>query len=135
MSEPRAIVPDKGIRPGLNATGVEIAKSVCVQLESSGEVDTIALPAAGGPIYGVTAEVIPVTSPNTRGDVQVDGRAVVLVGAGGVTQGDALQATATGAVILAAAADIVIGVALTTAADTEFAEVELVGAAQGRIVP
>ena len=46
MAEPRAIVPEKAIRPGLNSTGSDIAKHVCVVLAADGDPPTIELSAA-----------------------------------------------------------------------------------------
>ena len=145
MAEPRAIVPEKGIRPGLNGTGADLAKYVAVQVDPAGQDDppNIVLPGAGEKIYGVVvasqvrAGVTPdVGIPDGQiGDVQVEGRVPMLVGAGGVTIGDDLAVTAAGAVVTAATGNVVIGKALTTAAAAEFAEVELVGAAQSFIAP
>lgn len=146
MAEPRAIVPEKGIRPGRNSTGADLAKHVAVALDPAGGDDPpdIELPqGAGVKIYGVVvsstvrANVSPdVGIPNGQiGDVQVEGRVPCLVGAGGVTIGDDLAVTVAGAVVTAAAGNIVVGKALTTAAAGEFTEMELVGAAQSIVTP
>lgn len=135
MAEPRAIVPEKGIRPGLNSTGSAIAKHVFVALGADGDPPTVVLPTAGLQAYGVVVAsqvrvdvAVDVGIPDGQiGDIQVEGRVPCLVGAGGVAVGNLLQVTATGAVIVAAAADFVVGKALTDAADTEFVEVELAG--------
>lgn len=139
MAEPRAIVPEKGIRPGLNSTGSDIAENVAVAMAAGGTEDPteIELPGAGAKIYGIvkSGSVVqgganPGIVDGEIGDIQVEGRAVCLVGAGGVTNGDQVAVTATGAVVLAATGNIVVGKAMITAADTEYTEVELVGAAQ-----
>lgn len=144
MPEPRAIVPEKGCRPGLNSTGSDIAQNVAVAMAAGGSEDPteIELPAAGGKIYGIVKSgsvVLGGADPGIKdgeiGDIQVEGRAPCLVGAGGVTNGDDLQVTVAGAVIVAATGDIVIGKAMITAADGDFTEVELVGAAQSFITP
>lgn len=145
MAEPRAIVPEKGIRPGYNGTGSDLAKYVAVAVTAAGQDDPteIELPAAGGKIYGVVVsskvrvDVTPdVGIPNGEvGDIQVEGRVPMLVGTGGVAVGNAVAVDAAGAAVVAASGNIVIGEAVTAAADTEFAEIELVGAAQSRIVP
>lgn len=146
MAEPRAIVPNKGLRPGKNSTGSDIAKHVFVDIDPAGGDDPhdIELPqAAGGTAYGVvvSSKVREGVSPDVGipngeiGDIQVEGFVPCLVGAGGVTQGDALQVTTAGAVITAATGDIVVGIARITAAAGEFTEVELAGPAQSRIIP
>ncbi len=145
MPEPRAIVPEKGIRPGLNGTGGAIAKHVAVTIDPAGGDDppNIILPDAGGKIYGVVVsstvrvDVSPDGGiPDTQiGDIQVEGVVPVLVGAGGVTIDDDLQVTTAGAVITAATGDIVIGKALATVAAAGFVEVQLAGATQSFITP
>lgn len=138
MAEPRAIVPEKGIRPGLNSTGSDIAKHVCVELAADGDPPTIALSTAGGPIYGVVVasqvrvNVTPdVGIPDTEiGDIQVEGRVPILA-AGAIPVGSLVMATATGAVIVATATNTPVGTALTTGVDTEFLEVELAGPGVG----
>jgi len=139
MAEPRAIVPDKGIRPGLNSTGSDIAKCVAVAMAAGGTEDPteIELPAAGGKIYGIVKSGTLTTGiPNGQiGDIQVEGRAPCLVGSGGVTNGDDLAVTTAGAVVVATTGDIVIGKAMITAAAAAYTEVELVGAAQSFITP
>ena len=138
MAEPRAIVPEKGIRPGKNSTGSAIAKHVCVELVADLDPPTIALASAGATIYGVVVsstvrvDVSPdVGIPNGQiGDIQVEGR-VPILSAGAIPIGSSVMATATGAVIVATATNNVIGKALTVGVDTEFLEVELAGPAGG----
>lgn len=144
--EPRSYVPEKGIMPGKNSTGSDIAKFVFVDIDPAGtdDVTEVELPqAAGGTVYGVvvSSKVREGVSPDVGipngevGDIQIRGICPVLVGAGGVTKGAALQVTTAGAVITAASSDIVVGRALTTAGAGEYAEVELAGPALSRIVP
>ncbi len=140
MAEPRAIVPEKGIRPGLNSTGSDIAKHVLVQMAAAGTEDPteIELSDAGGPVFGVVVssqvrvDVTPdVGIPNGQiGDIQVEGRAVILA-AGAIPSGSLVMATATGAVIVATATNTPIGKAVTVGVDTEFLEVELAGPGVG----
>lgn len=138
MAEPRAIVPEKGIRPGLNSTGSDIAKHVCVELGVAGDPPTIALASAGAAIYGVVvssqvrAGVTPdVGIPDTEiGDIQVEGRVPILA-AGAIPVGSLVMATATGAVIVATSTNTPIGTALTTGVNTELLEVELAGPGVG----
>lgn len=134
MGEPTAIVPDKGIRAGYNGTGGDLAVAVFVALEAAATIKgSVELPSAGGPVYGVTMVAIPDTE---RGDVQVEGRAKVTAG-GVIAVGSSVQAATDGHAEAAATGDIVVGVYLgdAAAADGDLIEVELVGAAQGRIVP
>ncbi len=137
MPQPRVIAPDKGFRPGLNESGADIAKSVFVSIDAAGSVpDSVILPTAGGEALGVTAQVLANTTPNSRGDVQIQGRAVVLVGAGGVTAGAEVSADVAGAAVLAGTSGWrILGKAITTAAATEFAEIELATAGLGPTVP
>ena len=147
MAEPRAIVPEKGTRPGKNSTGNDIAKHVFVALDPADTVQDpplVELPqSAGVKAYGVVVSstvrlgVTPdVGIPDGQiGDIQVEGRVPVLVGAGGVTIGDNLAVTTAGAVVLAVTGDVVVAKALTSAGAGEETEAELVGAAQSFIVP
>ncbi len=138
MAEPRSIVPEKGIRPGLNSTGSALAKNVFVALAADGDPPTIELATAGGPVYGVVvaSQVRVNVTPDVGipdgeiGDIQVEGRAVVLA-AGAIPVGSLVMATATGAVIVATSTNTPIGKAVTTGVDTEFLEVELAGPAAG----
>ena len=138
MAEPRAIVPEKGIRPGLNSTGSDIAKHVCVELAADGDPPTIALSSAGASIYGVVVasqvrvNVSPdVGIPDTEiGDIQVEGVAVVLA-AGAIPVGSLVMVTAAGAVIVATATNTPVGKAVSTGVDTELLEVELAGPGVG----
>lgn len=140
MAEPRAIVPEKGIRPGLNSTGSSIAKHVLVQVVAAGTDDPteIELPTAGGPVFGavVASQVRVNVSPDVGipdgeiGDIQVEGRVPVLA-AGAIPIGSLVMATATGAVIVATATNTPIGKALSVGVDTEFLEVELAGPGVG----
>ncbi len=138
MTQARATVPDKGIRSGLNSTGSDIAKNVFVELDADGDPNTIQLPTAGGPAFGVVVasqvrvNVSPdVGIPDTEiGDIQVEGVAVVLA-AGAIPVGSLVMVTAAGAVIVATATNTPVGKAVSTGVDTELLEVELAGPGVG----
>jgi hypothetical protein len=135
MPEPRAIVYDKGIRPGLNSTGADIAKSVFVQLVAAGTEDPnqVQLPSgAGVAIYGVTMGII---KNGQIGDIQVEGRAKLLAGAGGLAVGGKVATTTAGAGVTAATTNIVVAKCVAAAAAASIAEVELVAAAQSQVLP
>lgn len=136
MPEPRRIVPDRGIRPGKNSTGADIAKNVAVQLTPAAASDPnlIRLPnAAGERIFGVTMSVI---KNGQIGDVQCEGRCVLLAGAGGLAVDQKVAVTVAGAGVNAATATHqIIGTCVAAAAAGEYAEVELLGATQGGVVP
>lgn len=135
MPEPRAIVPEKGIRPGRNSTGSDIAKSVAVQLVAAGTEDPnqVQLPSgAGVAIYGVTMGPI---KNGQIGDLQVEGRTRLLAGAGGLAVGNKVAITTAGAGVLAVTGNIVVGICVAAAAAASIAEVELVAAAQSIIAP
>ncbi len=135
MPEPRAIVPEKGIRAGKNSSGADIAKAVFVQLVAAGTEDPnqIQLPAgAGQEVYGVTMNGI---KNGQNGDVQTTGRARVLAGSGGLAVGQKVAATTAGAGVNAVTGNIVVGICAVAAVAGQVAEVELVGAVQSRIVP
>ena len=142
MAEPRAIVPIKGIRPGLNSSGNDLATNVFVQLVPGVGEDPpeIRLPAgAGEPAYGVVfsstvrVDVSPdVGIPDGQiGDIQVDGRAIVLA-SGGIPVGSIVEVTTTGAVIIAfTSGGTPVGKALTAGVDGELFEIELIGPGAG----
>lgn len=122
MAEPTSIVPDKGIRPGYNETGVTIAKNLFVVETAGSAPDSIALGAAGARTKGVTMEEI---LDEERGDVQTEGQAIVTAGAA-ITRGAEVATLATGKARVAITGDIVAGVARSAAAaDGDLFEVEL----------
>lgn len=133
MSEPTAIVPDKGIRAGYNGSGADIGAHLFVALEAAATIrGSIELPgAAGGAGYGVTMEPIIDTE---RGDVQVEGKAIVFAG-GVIAVGADVQVDIDGMVLAAATGDIVVGVYLgiAAAADGDLIEIDLAGPAGARI--
>lgn len=145
MAEPRAIVPEKGVRPVLNGTGSDFAKLIAVTIDSTGGDDppNAILPSAGEKIYGVliSSSVRVDVTPDIGladgriGDVQVEGRVPCLVGTGGVTIDDDLAVDAAGAVVAAASGNVVVGKCMVTAVATDFTEVELSGASQSVILP
>ncbi len=132
MSEPTSIVPDKGIRSGLNQTGGTLLKGTLVVLTTGANDDPyrIAVAGAGAGVLGVLMEDVPNLS---RGDVQVVGKAIVLASAA-VTRGDALASDAAGKAVAAGTGDITIGSSVTTAAALDdLFEVELAGPGGGYI--
>lgn len=135
MPEPRAIVPDKSIRPGRNTSGADIAKGVFVQLVAAGTEDPnqVQLPTgAGGKVYGVTMNGI---KNGSIGDIQIEGRAKLLAGAGGLAVGQDVATTTAGAGVAAATGNIVAAQCVVSAAAGVVAEVELAGPGASRIVP
>lgn len=125
MPEPRAIVNDKGIRPGRNSTGSDIAKAVAVQLVAAGTEDPnqIQLPSgAGVDVYGVTMGII---KNGQIGDLQTEGRVRLLAGAGGLAVGQRVAVTVAGAGVLAVTGNVVIGKCVAAAAAGVVGEVEL----------
>lgn len=123
MSQPRAIVKDQGgIRPGLNSTGVTIAKYRIVK-KATVAVDTItpAVDATALP-YGVTMAAI---LDGYAGDVQVEGRAIVEA-SGPITIGQKITGGTGGKAAVASAANYIIGEAASDAsADGQLFEVDL----------
>ena len=147
MPEPRAVVTEKGIRPGFNGTGVTLLKNRAVVLTVAGADDPpeIEFPTDGGGIYGIVfsggvrvdIETDEFGIPDqTIGDVQIDGVAVMAT-AEDIPVGTEVSSNAVGEAQVAASGHRVIGVALipSTFADDPFTEVELAGIGQGRIIP
>lgn len=121
MPEPRRIVPDGAVRPGLNLSGSAIAANRIVVMGAA--VDQVAQAAAAtAPYYGVTMNAIP---NGITGDVQTKGKAPITSGAA-FAKNVNLMSDATGRAILATAGNNVIGrsVFAATAADQAI-EVEL----------
>jgi CubicO group peptidase (beta-lactamase class C family) len=131
MAQPTAIVPDHGIRPGLNETGTTIAKALVVKRVAGTQADSVALPDAGGPALGVTMQAV---LDDERGDVQVEGMGIVTSGAA-FARGVELTPTATGKLIAAVVNDYVFAISRSEAlgADQEV-EAELVGPNSGRVI-
>lgn len=144
MPEPTAIVPETGIRGCLNTGTANIPKGTLVVL-TTGASDapfSIAVAGAGALVLGVTMETILGTdalAPDDvgphRGNVQVEGKAIVIAGAA-VARGANIMSNATGRGITAVAAaspgNITLGQAITTAAaDGDLYEVELAGPGGG----
>jgi len=129
MAEPTSIVPDKGIRPGLNETGVTIGKSLMVNRVAGNAPDSVALAGAGGAALGLTMEAI---LDDERGDVQIEGQGIGTAGAA-VARGALVMATATGKLITATATNISLGRARSAAAaDGDLFEVELYPVGSGQ---
>lgn len=127
------IVPDKGVRPGRNSSGADIAAAVFVQLVPAGTDDPsqVRLPsAAGAKVFGVTMNGI---KNGQIGDVQVEGKVRVLAGAGGIALGQDVTTTTAGAAVAAASGNTVAGVCVTPAAAGSLGEIEFRNA--GAVVP
>ncbi len=143
MSEPTAIVPDKGIRAGANENAADIAKGTFVVLApAAGDLPNSIDPAGNGArVYGVTMEDILGTTAAAvlglgvqRGNIQTEGRALVIA-AGATTRGGPIGSDASGQAVNGATGDVVAGVGVTVGVATELMEVELAGPAGGAIVP
>lgn len=91
-------------------TALSTLKNLFVNLVS-GEVTA---PSAGGQVVGVLQDVAQTTTANSP--VRAYGVTRVLVGTGGLTQGDLVTCNAGGLAVAATAGDIVHGVALETSA-------------------
>lgn len=121
MPEPRRIVPDGGVRPGLNLSGSSIAQHRIVVMGAA--VDQVAQSAAAtAPYYGVTMEAI---ANNVTGDVQVKGKATIEAGAA-VAKNVNVMSDAVGRAILATSTNNVIGrTVVASTALGQILEVEL----------
>lgn len=113
MAQNGAIVPDKGIRPGYNETGIAIAENLAVQKAAGSAEDSIVLPGAGEQAIGVSMAAI---ADEERGDVQVDGQALATAGASFV-RGAELKVTAAGKLITATSSTWVVAFARQAADD------------------
>jgi hypothetical protein len=144
MPEPTAIVPDKGIRGCLNTLAADIPAGTLVVLTTgAGDAPySIAVAGAGAGVLGVTMENILGTdalAPDDvgphRGNVQVEGKAIVIAGAA-VARGAQVASNATGRGITAVSTNITAGRAITpAAADGDLYEVELAGPGGGIVLP
>jgi hypothetical protein len=125
MSQPTAVVPDKGIRKIYNGTGGDLVQGICVKLTASPTVHSeIELAdAATDPCYGVLMHDVADTE---YGDCQVAGIALALAS---TTVAAAARVTGTtgGKTVAASAANAVFGVAVTAGATDTLHEVELTG--------
>ncbi len=121
MPEPRRIVPDGGVRPGLNLSGSTIAANrIVVQ---STLVDQVAQAAAAtAPYYGVTMNAI---VNGVTGDIQTKGKATIEAGAA-VAKNVNVMSDAVGRAILATSTNTVIGrTVIASTALGQVLEVEL----------
>lgn len=121
MPEPRRIVPDSSVRPGLNLSGSTIAANRIVVQGAA--IDQIAQAAAAtAPYDGVTMQAI---LNNVTGDVQKQGKATVESGAA-VAKNVNVMSDAVGRAILATATNHVLGrTANAATAAGQILEVEL----------
>ena len=122
--EPRRIVSPDGLRAAKNDTGADIGKNLFVQIKPGGTDNPteIQLPGAGTAVWGGTMQLI---KDGQNGDVQIDQRATIVAGAGGVTVGAKVTTDGTGKAVVATTGDIIAGDAVTAAASGEIAEIEL----------
>ena len=118
MIEATRIVGDKDVVAGLNASGSTIAKGRVVLGTGTAEDEIALATAASQAFLGVTTESI---ANNTRGGVQIRGKAVCVAGAA-VTKGVRVTSDGAGKVIAAAGGDATLGIAASAAAalDEEF---------------
>lgn len=129
MSEPRAVVPDKGVRSLLNNTGATIPKGRLVKLDSTAY--QLALPTdTTHHLYGVTMAS---SDDDEWVDIQVAGVALGRANAALATPGVQLMATVTTGRVATytAAAGVLVGLAgallNTASAQDDFIEMELNG--------
>ena len=129
MPEPRRIVPDGGVRPGLNLSGSTIAANrIVVQGAATDQIAQAA--AATAPYYGVTMNAI---VNGITGDVQVKGKATIEAGAA-VAKNVNVMSDASGRAILATSTNNVIGrTVVASTALGQILEVEL--ASQPTVAP
>lgn len=127
MPQPRAIVPESGIRPGRNDDASPIGKYRLVTYDAAGGTDHVELATNATALAGgVTMEAIPA---GRAGNVQREGKSPVVAGAGGIAIGDRVTADAAGgAVATVTSGNVVHGVCVAAAAATEIGEIELSGA-------
>ena len=131
MTEPTAIVPDKGIRAGLSDGGAIVTR-LFVKAVAGPPKDKVALAGAGERVMGVTMEAI---ADGERGDIQVEGRAVVTSGAA-VADGASVASDAAGKAVTAASGNITSGTARTAVGGADLPiEIELHGPGGGVIAP
>lgn len=121
MPEPRRIVPDGAVRPGLNLSGSTIAANrILVQSTATDQIAQAA--AATAPYYGVSLGTI---LNGITGDVQTKGKATIEAGAA-VAKNVNVMSDAQGRAILATSTNNVIGRTVVAAsAAGQILEVEL----------
>lgn len=124
MPQSRRIVPESGVRPGLNDDVAAIGDKLLVTYDAAAgtagvELATTNLVRAAG----VTMESI---APGRHGNVQREGKAVAIAGTGGVAIGDQITADGSGrGIATTTAGDTIHGEAVTAAALDEDFELEL----------
>jgi hypothetical protein len=125
MAEPRVTVGERDIRSVYNGTGGDLAKGTIVEYKTSGVQDEIiASVSAGGPFLGVLSDAL---SDATWGNCQIHGKALAL-SLGAVTKGNRVTWGTGAKVTTAAATNVVLGVAASTASGAdELFEIELAG--------
>jgi hypothetical protein len=110
-----------------NNTGATILKGSSVQMDTTTD-QIVNTSATTAPQFGIAMVDIP---DKTWGDIQKGGCAIALVGAGGVTPGVKVGAAVGGTCVAIAPGGGVnanyLGMSNTTAANTEYCELELAG--------
>ncbi len=131
MTEPRQFQPV--YRPGYNGTGGTLAKGTIVKRATTGVHDEIIAATAATDAYmGVLANDI---LDGEFGDVQVGGVVVALAGSAGITRQDRVMWETVADCVACSSGNAILGVALTTAAATEYFELELVAGGGGPAMP
>lgn len=130
MAQVTAQVPSDGVRAGLNSTGSTIAKGTFVKLLSTA-AQRIGKAGAGELVFGVTMQDI---ADGAYGDVQVEGKAIVLAG-DTVALAAVVASDASGLAVTAAEGDITAGSAATAGAAAGYMEVHLAGPGGGYVIP
>lgn len=115
MSQPRAIVPDSGVRAGFNAAVTAIGKGRLVTYDAANGTEACKLAtAATDSSYGLTMEEI---APSRAGNVQKAGKGICIAGAGGVSPGANITSDAAGGgIITTTAGNQIFGVCVSAAA-------------------
>ena len=119
-----AIVPDKGIRAGVNRTGTALVKHTFVAYVNPGtETGDVEIPTGqGATAMGVTMEEI---LDDEFGDCQVEGRAIVQATGVALAIGADVTTSAAGLAELAATGDIIHGVCVAANDADDFVMVDL----------
>lgn len=132
MPEPRAIVPDKGVRGCYNETGSTLPAKRFVSLNTSGtQPRSVALTGDDAAAYGVTMQDIPNLA---WGDVQVEGTAIMTAG-GTIGIGLGVSSAASGVPKVADSGSVINGKAITAGATSTDMEVELGASVAGVAEP
>lgn len=125
-----SVVPDKGVRAGVNRTGTELAVSIFVAYVNPGtEKGDVEVPTGqGATADGVTMEAIP---DDEFGDIQIEGIAILQATSVALAIGAKVTCSAAGLAELAASGDLVHGTCVSgnDADDIVMVELNLGGVA------